>query len=316
MMTSNHDARLIPGNEVSGDGGVNGRHRVRTDPSVGWLAVGALGAAAAAVLIRRRRPPATNAYYVALGSSFAAGLGLGQRAPGSPLVSQRGVDGYPQQLARLLRVPSFTDMTSSGSTVRQVLRGGQMLLGPQIDALGPDTRLVTLTAGGNDVGYVGDLTFMALRNEGGLVGTILKGVWQGPKRTREREFRELDANLRATLREIRRRSPLARIVVATYPAILPDALGCRTLGITEGQAAAMRAVADELARVTRVAAGSTGAAVVDMAVTSKGHDACSKDPWVNGFRPEHGASFHPNREGAEATAKAIVIEVERLGVAR
>lgn len=302
------DVRNAPDDERLTTEVIGLRHRVhpRVLSILGGFILGGLGVVAAALLIRRRRrPPATNAYYVALGSSFAAGLGLGPRAPGSPRISQRGVDGYPQQLARLLQVPSFTDMTSSGSTVRQVLRGGQFLLGPQIDALGPDTRLVTLTAGGNDIGYVGDLTFMAYGNAGGLLGAPLRLAKGKPKAASKRDFRELDENLRATLREIRRRSPRAQVVVATYPAILPEAGICGRLRITEDQAATMRGVADELSRVTRAAAAATRATVVDMAMLSKGHDACGEQPWTNGFRPEEGASFHPTHAGARATAQAI-----------
>ncbi|WP_375402037.1 SGNH/GDSL hydrolase family protein [uncultured Sphingomonas sp.] len=271
-----------------------------------WGALGSVGAVVAVVagyFYQVRKPPAANSWYVALGSSYAAGLGLGPRAPGSPVVSRRSINGYPQQLARLLRVPSFTDMTSSGSTVRHVMYGGQMMLGPQIDALGPETRLVTLTAGGNDVGYIGDLTAMAYRNGGGVLGAAIGAFWKGAKPVAERDFVSLDEKLRATLRKIARRSPHARIVVVTYPTILPGQGTCPSIGLTEEQAALMRTVGEKLAQTTR--AVGTGATIVDMAVLSAGHDACSKAPWVNGFEPETGASFHPTLQGARATAKAI-----------
>lgn len=276
---------------------------------IGWT-VAALAAAAAVgggiLAWQMRRSPPPNAFYVALGSSFAAGLGLGRRAPGSPIASMRTVNGYPQQLARLLKVPSFTDMTSSGSTVRHVLHGGQMLLGPQVNALGPDTRLVTLTAGGNDVGYVGDLTAMAYRHRGGAVGAAIGMLWDGPRSIAKRDFDALAADLVATLGEIRRRSPRARIVVATYPSILPLAGTCPRLGITAEEADAMREVADRLAETTRNAAAGSGAIVVDMATLSAGHDACATKPWVNGFMPALGADFHPTLAGATATAQVIL----------
>ena len=41
--------------------------------------------------------------------------------------------------------------------MHQILKGGQLMLGPQLDALGRSTKLVTITSGGNDVGYIGDL---------------------------------------------------------------------------------------------------------------------------------------------------------------
>ena len=277
-----------------------------------WLLIffaGVVFLGGASFVKQMRTPPVTNSYYVALGSSYAAGLGLGPRAPGSPIVSARTVNGYPQQLARLLKVPSFTNMSSSGSTVRHVLHGGQILLGPQIDALGPDTRLVTLTAGGNDVGYVGDLTAMAYSNRGGIIGTLVGVFWNRAKPVAERKFSDLENNLTATLFEIRRRSPSARIVVATYPTILPDSGTCAALGISEGQAELMRAVGLKLADTTRTAAVKAGVTIVDVASLSHGHDACQNDPWVNGLRPKAGADFHPTLAGARATAQAVAAAI-------
>lgn len=246
-----------------------------------------------------------SAYYVALGSSFAAGLGLGPRAPGSPIVSQRSQNGYPQQLARILNVPSFADVTSSGSTVRQVLKGGQMHLGPQINALGHDTRLVTLTAGGNDVGYIGDLMFSAYRNRRGIIGFLFRHFWKGPKPVDKRDFDTLTADFRATLAEIRRRSPNALIIVATYPAIFSTHVHCRELGLTEEQVKIMRPVGDRLAEVTRAVAGEAGATIVDMDSLSASHEVCATEAWVNGAFPKTGTAFHPTLAGAEATAQAI-----------
>lgn len=274
-----------------------------------WLLSTALLSVAlgGALIIRKYRlPPTTNSYYVALGSSFAAGLGLGPRAPGSPVVSQRSTNGYPQQLARKLNIQSFTDMTSSGSTVLHVIKGGQMLLGPQIDALGPDTRLVTLTAGGNDIAYVGDLMAMAYRNHGGIFGSAVRLFWKGAKPANERNFVGLAENLQATIAEVKRRSPQARIIIVTYPVILPPQGTCEGLCLTEQQVTLMRAVGETLAQITRDIGLSMGATVVDMATLSIGHDACSAVPWVNGFKSGNGANFHPSNLGAEATANAIM----------
>jgi hypothetical protein len=77
---------------------------------------------------QRWQRPNTASEYVALGSSFAAGLGLGPRVPGSPIVCQRSVNGYPQQLARMTGL-SLTDMSCSGATASHVLRGGAGLFG-------------------------------------------------------------------------------------------------------------------------------------------------------------------------------------------
>ncbi len=186
-----------------------------------------------------RQPPRANSAYVALGSSFAAGLGLGEQEPGSPLVCQRSINGYPQLLARLAGL-ELTDVSCSAATVEHVFHGGQMFLGPQINALGPDTRLVTITAGGNDIGYVGDLTAMAYVRKGGIIGFVVDVFWQGAEPIAERDFAGLEADLTAGLLEIRRRAPDARIVVLTYPAILPETGTCAQLGIDAGEAELMR----------------------------------------------------------------------------
>ncbi len=61
---------------------------------------------------------------------------------------------------------SLGDRTCSGATTTQVLHGGQYFQGPQIDALSNDTQIVTLTTGGKDIFYIGDLTFLAARSKG------------------------------------------------------------------------------------------------------------------------------------------------------
>lgn len=104
------------------------------------------------ILVPGRRAPQGNPEYVALGSSFAAGLGLGPRVEGSAVAAGRTVDSYPQKFARLSGL-SLVDMTWSGSRSRDSLHSGVFFQRPQIDGVGPQTRLVTITAGGNDVAY-------------------------------------------------------------------------------------------------------------------------------------------------------------------
>lgn len=256
------------------------------------------------LLVEGKRKPQTNAQYVALGSSFAAGLSLGARTPGSPFACQRSVNGYPQQLARITGL-ALGDMTCSGATIHHVLHGGQYFQGPQIDALGPQAELVTLTAGGNDIDYVGDLMTMSYRHRTGLVGFVANQFSHDAKPTENRQFAQLKNEMIATLKEVGKRAPKARILVVTYPVILPPSGTCAQIGITESEAALMRDVGTQLAKVTREAAQSVGASILDMATLSNDHDACSPSPWVNGATPKYGAPFHPTLAGAEATAKQI-----------
>lgn len=256
------------------------------------------------VAYQGKSEPSGNPEYVALGSSFAAGLGLGHRAVGSAFACQRSVNGYPEQLAKLTG-QSIVDMTCSGSTITHIVRGGQFFQGPQVRAVTASTRLVTLTSGGNDIGYVGDLVMMAYGNRSALVRSLLELVTTFPHADADRGIVEVEPNLREAIGVIRQRSPSAHIVIATYPAILPAKGTCTALGLTEDQVDSMRPVAEELARATRAAATGEGVTLVDMAVIGAGHDACSAAPWTNGSSPQKGAPFHPTLAGAQATANEI-----------
>lgn len=256
------------------------------------------------VVIQGRRMPAGAPEYVALGSSFAAGAGLGPLEPGSPLLCARSVNGYPQRLARM-RGLSIVDMSCGGAVARHLLRGGQAFQGPQIRTIGRDTRLVTVTVGGNDVGYVGDLSLLAARKSKSPFGWLVRTLWQGPKSPRDRDYAGLQAELTATLRAVRAQAPGATVVVATYPALVPPDGTCARIGLTEAEAAVMREVGDRLAAATRRAARDGGAALVDMHALGAAHHACSEVPWTSGWPSPNGAPFHPTQRGAEATAEAI-----------
>lgn len=276
----------------------------------GWilavLLVVCLGIVAVLAWQGHRKPLGTP-QYVALGSSFAAGIGLGPREPESPYICMRSTNGYPHRLAGKLGL-SLVDVACSGATTHHVSRGGQAFLGPQIDAITKETRLVTITAGGNDIGYVGDLGTMAAANAPNLLGRIIRWFASDPSPDKERGYVNLRASLLGTLKEVRRRAPQAKIVVATYPSILPPKGSCAKLGLTVAQAANMRAVGERLAEVTREAARESGALIADMQIVGAGHNVCSREPWVNGWVDAAGTRFHPTLAGAEATAA----EIERV----
>src|ERR1700728_4596927 len=104
-------------------------------------------------------PPGSR--YVAMGSSFAAGPGLPTRVPGSPRRAGRSTGNYAHLLARALGL-DLHDVTFSGVTTGDLLSPSATGQPAQLDAVTPDTALVTITAGGNDVGYVGRLTLASL----------------------------------------------------------------------------------------------------------------------------------------------------------
>ena len=91
--------------------------------------------------------------YVALGSSMAAGPGIRPSAPGAPFGSGRSARNYAHLVAEQLNL-DLVDVTFSGATTAHVLAERQRSAQPQVDALDGSEELVTITIGGNDVGYV------------------------------------------------------------------------------------------------------------------------------------------------------------------
>jgi lysophospholipase L1-like esterase len=90
--------------------------------------------------------------YVALGDSFAA-LGPTGAPTSGPAGCLRSSLNYPSVLAEQLDVAEFVDVTCGGArtvdmTVPQIAQTP-----PQFDALTADTDLVTLSIGGNDIGF-------------------------------------------------------------------------------------------------------------------------------------------------------------------
>lgn len=276
--------------------------------------VAIVAAALLFVVLQARQLPAGLPEYVAVGSSFAAGAGLGPLQDDTPLLCARSINGYPQQLARLRRL-SIVDMSCGGAQAKHLLHGGQFFQGPQLRPITRETRLVTITVGGNDSLYIGDLSQLAARNSSTLWGKVVRLFWPGPKRPDERKLAEFQANLLALLRAVGARAPDATMVVATYPTILPPAGTCPQIGLTVAEADAMRRVGDQLAAATREAAKQGGALLVDMHRLGAAHHACSSDPWTYGWHNAGIAPFHPTLKGAAATAAAIAAALDRLPAA-
>ena len=310
-LSANHQSlkfQWIAGNRRARHSEARGLMMMRTAAELGLVVAALLIAVSFSIflllLYQGKRAPTGNPQYVAMGSSFAAGIGLGSLAPDSPIVCMRTTNGYPQQLAKLLDMP-ILDVTCSGATMDHVLHGGQYFQRAQLDALTRETSLVTITSGGNDVSYVSDLSFTAARNSHSLSGWAMRRVWRGPRQTGQRDYSKVRRDLSGFVGEVRRRAPSAQIVIVTYPTILPPSGTCPYLNIDEDEAQTFREVGEQLAIATRGAARDSDAILVDMYRLGANHHACPAEPWVNGWVDTHGSQFHPTLLGAQATAAAI-----------
>jgi lysophospholipase L1-like esterase len=243
--------------------------------------------------------------YVALGSSFAAGPWLGRRVPGSPRRAARSTINYAHLYAAQAGL-DLHDVTFSGATAAELLDGQDKAGAPQIEAVTADTSLVTLTCGGNDVGYIGRLMLGSLP---GPLRLLPGGRREAEEieRLAESRFAALPATFDRLLAEVRRRAPAARIVLVDYLTILPPSPAVPTGRLPAPVASWGRDVAARLSALTREAASRHGCDFVAASSASRDRHAWSDSPWTRryGLRPRAGAPFHPNRAGMRAVAELL-----------
>ena len=252
--------------------------------------------------------------YVSLGSSFASGPGI------KPVVDKaagRSERNYAHLVAEALDL-QLTDVTYSGATTANILREPQNEAPPQIDAIGPDTALVTITAGGNDLEYIG--TFV----RGSMMNTLAKPATLLGKRVANRirarvsylkEQTEYDAvadSLVEVVTEIRKRAPDSRILLVDYLTVAGPATRPRLdVPLNEEQLPSVVMMADGLAKAFATAAGRSGVELIAASEASKDHAVGSPVPWTTGFTLL-GTPYHPTAAGMAAVADLIV---ERLRTA-
>ncbi|MET8894206.1 ricin-type beta-trefoil lectin domain protein [Streptomyces albogriseolus] len=278
-----------------------------------WAAVVAAPAVSASAQPASKQPPSAAADagtdYVALGSSFAAGPGIPPLQPSDGASAcSRSANNYPGLVAREIGA-DLTDVSCSGATTAHVLRDPQGTRPPQIRAVTPDTRLVTITIGGNDVGYLGSINAYSCQASGST------GCPTVDRDAIERTFPELPGRIADVVRAVHAVAPQARVHLVTYFTLLPDSGTCAVAPLTDEQAAYERSIAARLAAATVDAAAATGAGLVDLAGASRGHDACSANPWVESYRPAQGRStYHPNEAGMRAAADLVQAALASGGV--
>jgi lysophospholipase L1-like esterase len=257
--------------------------------------------------------------YVALGSSFAAGPGI---TPVLDKAAGRSGRNYPHLIAERLGL-DLVDVTYSGATTAHLLTDRQDDAAPQLDAVGPDTALVTVTAGGNDLDYIGSFIRGSLMNTLAKPATIFGRRVANRIRARVSYLRDdtaydaAAANLAEIVRRIQDRAPSARVLLVDYLAVVGPATRPRLdVPLNEEQLPSVALMADRLAGAFAQAAEKTGAELVAVSEVSKAHAVGSAEPWTTGFSlrsPRFGGvvPYHPNETGMAAVAEYVVRRLEQ-----
>ncbi|HVM55419.1 MAG TPA: SGNH/GDSL hydrolase family protein [Acidimicrobiales bacterium] len=276
---------------------------------------------------------------VALGDSFASGPLVPVQYE-QPWGCLRSSNNYAHQVARELDL-ELTDVTCSGASTKHMWEthgvspeeefaeyGGSFgYTGhpgnpPQLDALRPDTDIVTLQIGGNDIGF------------GGLATTCGEGAIRGPGCRQAVEalqpFERIETTyerIAAVLEEIHRRSPGADIFVLGYSGIfkIGPTASCEAMGVGEEDAQYLRGIQEALNGMIQSVAEApdrsySGATTyVDVYGPSAGHTACDLPliRWVEPIVPVNAAApVHPNLGGMTAVKDILLGEVWPKGIPR
>ena len=257
------------------------------------------------------KPPAqaalaAGAHYVSMGSSFAAGPGISTVEPGTPPRCARSLDNYAHQLARR-RGLALSDASCSGAVTANLLAAWDGVP-PQLDALRADTRLVTVTVGGNDLGYMSGL--MAASCLGlATPGTAPSANCRPAAVPDEAAYASVASRLQQVAAEVRRRSPQARLVFVDYATVLPASGRCAAMPLSDADAAISRDIDNRLRKLTAAVALENGASLLRAGEVTRDHHVCAAEPWMHGYvSPDptrRVAVYHPTQAGMTAVAEAL-----------
>lgn len=233
--------------------------------------------------------------YVALGDSFSAGTGT--RA--SVDDCYRSPYGYPALVADSHAL-TLDYQACSGATTADVHAG-------QLGTLSPRTAYVSMTIGGNDIGFADVITECALPGWlSNCSGEIARA--RGILNTR------LPQRLDALYGEIRDRAPSAHVVVAGYPYLFMGKDCNLATFFSRGEQAEINKGTAELDELIADRVAEVGFTYVDVRDDFLGHAVCNDPEWVNGLSYPIVESYHPNRLGNGGYAAAVAPALVGQGV--
>ena len=224
--------------------------------------------------LRVQRMATTNINYVALGDSYAAGIGSG--GGGLPRKSGdydrccfRNRNAYPALLARAIGARHFDFRACMGA----VMLKGRNSVEEQIKYAPKNAQLVTVTIGGNDMGF------------GEVVGSCLtsavapKRCHAAIRRSKRRVRDVVGRDARTLQKRLQRRFPNAVIVFTGYPRPFARGGSKRTKGLCHSTSVqlAMNRLVDKLnAQLKRNV-------VNFVPVSFPGRELCNhRKPWIIG----------------------------------
>jgi lysophospholipase L1-like esterase len=225
---------------------------------------------------------AAGAHYVALGDSYSSGVGAGSyiAASGS---CDRSTNAYSQLWANTHAPASYVSVACSGARTTDVTAN-------QLSALSASTTLVSISIGGNDLGFADIMADCVLYSTDTCVSEL--NAAENVART------SLPGWLDTTYNGISSHAPSARVVVMDYPRFYHDLWYC--VGLSSTDRNKINEAADVLDGVIQSAASRHGFAFGDVrAAFANGHEICDgSSSWLHSVDLSNlGDSYHPTADG-------------------
>jgi lysophospholipase L1-like esterase len=250
------------------------------------LSAAALGAA---MLMSPGVAHAAAPDYVALGDSYASGVGTRSYTTESGSC-QRSLKAYPYVDATRIGA-NLTFVACSGARVADVST-------KQLGALTSGIELVTVQVGGNDAGFsavitecaqpswLGDCTG-AINNAQSIINNTLPG------------------RLNSLYGAIKSKAPSARVVVVGYPRLF-NGIDCNAgTFFSPTEMTRLNQTADLLNAKIAASASGAGFRFVNPTQEFIGHAVCGSPEWINGLSNPVSESYHPNVSGQTAYANLV-----------
>lgn len=256
------------------------------------------------------------AEYVALGDSYAAFGNQSKQAGFTPAGCGQSLTNYPKVLSANPAIGELSDVTCGGAEIPN-LAGDQTVAtppgvaSPQFAALSAGTDLVTLSIGGNDVGFAS------------IVGCITRqGPFEDllPEATCESQIGEtIDTGIAGIFAQggpvdtvyaaIKDASPDATVIATRYMPLMPAAgISCEfTNNLNPLDVAWAREVTEDINAAVHAAATRNGHTSV-LPTDASDRSACASPDkrWTSFMGAiDDAAPFHPTALGQEAMAAAI-----------
>lgn len=246
--------------------------------------LGLIGAATAAAVSLTLAPTAqaSTGGYVALGDSYSSGVGAGNYISSSGSCD-RSPNAYSALYNNAHHPSSYVSVACSGATTTDVNAN-------QLSALSSSTGLVSITIGGNDVGFANIMETCVLEGTDECVAAVNAAEAKAQS--------QLPGLLNTTYNGIRSHAPNAKVVVLDYP-VFYDLSASLCIGLSDESRTKIDEGINLADGIIKTAATSHGFTFADVRSQFVGHQLCSGGTkWLHALNfTDITESYHPTADG-------------------